>query len=201
MKKALATFLFFAMLLSITACKAKMETSDTPDSIEITAETEITTVTEETTTSETTPPPPPPEPERSVLIDEGAPTIIEFDGVETLRYYHFNKAGRLTGYDTGKANNEGTYLNKEAYNADGTLNYIQECELDEDGNVVKALFYIDGELVQYQVCEYDDDGNMIKHDTLNPDGSVFCSDKSEYDENGNEIKYVYYKDDGSVGYS
>ena len=218
MKKTLATFLSFAMLLSITACKAKMETSDTPDSIEITAETEITTVTEETTTSETTPPPPPPEPEREVGFGTlGAFTISEFDGVETLKKFYFDQYGQYTGSEIIIQNENGDATNGDSYNSDGTLNYsyeceykedkrmkdvftkpdgtilqIQEYEYDADGNCTKLTWYIDGEIDGYKTYKYDEKGNEIKEADYYADGSLNWYSVKEYDENGNAVKNVNY---------
>ena len=202
MKKTLATFLSFAMLLSITACKAKTETPDTPDSKEITAETEITTVTEETTTPETTTTPPPPEPEREIEFGTlGAPTIREFDGIKTTRIIYFDQYGRYTGYEIVIQNENGDTTNGESYNSDGTLNYSYECEYKEDKRMKDVFTKPDGTILQIQECEYDADGNCTKL-TWYIDGVVGGYRTYEYDEKGNEIKEVdYYADDSLNWYS
>ena len=58
---------------------------------------------------------------------------------------------------------------------------------DENGNVIKGLYYdADGNISYYSVAEYDENGNMKKISHYYADGNIDYYYVYEYDENGNK---------------
>lgn len=125
--------------------------------------------------------------------------IYEYDdnNRETSRK-EYSADGKLTWSNEveyyGLSNIEKKSASK-TYNSDGSLNFADIHENNENNQIVKQTVYNNGVLDEYYIHEYDSKGNQVKMTCYNNSDEIKWYQTGEYDENGNCIKYTLYERD------
>lgn len=95
-------------------------------------------------------------------------------------------------YDVNK-----NIVEKNRYNADGSLDYKWTYKYDDAGNMVEENDYPDGSLFTKYSYKYDDAGNVAEEEDYDADGKLF--DRYSYKYEGNRmVEEINYATDGSV---
>ncbi len=91
-------------------------------------------------------------------------------------------------------NKSGNIIERNQYNADGSLDYKYTSKFDENGNRIERNQYnADGSLNEKYTCKFDENGNTIEFKSHNSNGSLDYKSTSKFDENGNRIELIEFK--------
>ncbi len=117
-----------------------------------------------------------------------------------LRYMQttsYDSEGNITSIKKEEYDTDGNIINTTLYNADGTAYYSEECQYDNNDNLIMSARYDKNKNLTSKT-EYDSNGNQLSTISYDENGDIEQHTENTYDENGNRIKFVSYFSDGSI---